>query len=209
MSSEYRDFGWDDRVIQSAGYIYPVLRNMLRYDKRKRILDLGCGNGVIANFLISEGFDVIGIDASHTGVEIANRKNPGRFFLHNVSESELPAEVRDQPFDIVISTEVIEHLYAPRAFMQLVKQAVQAKGGDVIISTPYHGYLKNLGLALLNKMDGHYTALWDGGHIKFWSRQTLTTLLEEFGFQVTDFRGAGRLPYMWKSMLMRASLKRR
>jgi len=28
-------------------------------------------------------------------------------------------------------------------------------------------------------MDSHYAALWDGGHIKFWSRATLTTLLQE------------------------------
>ena len=56
-------------------------------------------------------------------------------------------------------------------------------------------------------MDHHYTALWDGGHIKFWSRETLTKLLEEFGFRVTDFRGAGRLPYLWKSMLVRANFR--
>jgi len=207
MSSGYQDYGWNDRTVQSVGYIYPVLRDMLRHDRRKRILDMGCGNGVIANMLISEGFDVIGIDASHTGVEVANRKNPGRFFLHDVSKNELPAEVGEEPFDVVISTEVIEHLYAPRAFMGLVQKTLQARKGDVILSTPYHGYLKNLALAVAGKMDTHYTALWDGGHIKFWSRETLTTLLGEFDFKVTDFRGAGRLPYLWKSMLIRASLK--
>jgi len=67
--------------------------------------------------------------------------------------------------------------------------------------------LKNVALALAGKMDDHYTALVDGEHIKFWSRKTLTTLLEEFDFRVTDFRGAGRLPYLWKSMLVRANLR--
>jgi hypothetical protein len=37
------------------------------------------------------------------------------------------------------------------------------------VSTPYHGYHKNLGLALSGKMDAHFTALWEGGHIKFFS----------------------------------------
>jgi 2-polyprenyl-3-methyl-5-hydroxy-6-metoxy-1,4-benzoquinol methylase len=207
MSTGYQDYGWDERSVQSTGYIYPVLRHMLRYDKNKRILDMGCGNGQIANLLIADGFDVIGIDASHTGVEIANRKNPGRFFVHDVSEDKLPREIADQSFDVVISTEVVEHLYAPRAYMKLVQKTLQAKRGDVILSTPYHGYLKNVALALAGKMDHHYTALWDGGHIKFWSRKTLTTLLEEFGFRVTDFQGAGRLPYLWKSMLIRANLR--
>jgi len=41
-----------------------------------------------------------------------------------------------------------------------------------------------------------------GGHIKFWSRATLTALLAEEGFTVAHFEGAGRLPYLWKSMVV-------
>jgi 2-polyprenyl-3-methyl-5-hydroxy-6-metoxy-1,4-benzoquinol methylase len=209
MSAEYQDYGWNDLSVQSTGYIYPVLRDMLRHDKKRHILDMGCGNGEIASLLIADGFDVVGIDASHMGIEIANRKNPGRFFVHDVSKDKLPDKLGDRRFDIVVSTEVIEHLYAPRTYMSLVQKTLQSKRGDVILSTPYHGYLKNLALALAGKMDQHYTSLWDGEHIKFWSRKTLTMLLEEFGFRVTDFRGAGRLPYLWKSMLVRASLRGR
>jgi 2-polyprenyl-6-hydroxyphenyl methylase/3-demethylubiquinone-9 3-methyltransferase len=75
-------------------------------------------------------------------------------------------------------------------------------GGLLIISTPYHGYLKNLALSIFGKWDDHHTALWDGGHIKFWSRSTLTQLLEAGGFDVIDFRGVGRLPWLWKSMVL-------
>ena len=67
------------------------------------------------------------------------------------------------------------------------------------------GYLKNLALAISGKSDDHFTALWDYGHIKFWSKRTLTQLLQEAGFQVTQFRGAGRLPYFWKSMVLVAT----
>ena len=80
------------------------------------------------------------------------------------------------------------------------------RDGEIIISTPYHGYLKNLAIALTNKMDHHFTTLWDGGHIKFWSKRSLTVLLNEFGFEVTQFSGSGRLPYLWKSMFVRATL---
>lgn len=44
--------------------------------------------------------------------------------------------------------------------------------GDIIISTPYHGYLKNLTLSLLNKWDSHMSPLWHRGHIKLWSKKT-------------------------------------
>jgi 2-polyprenyl-6-hydroxyphenyl methylase/3-demethylubiquinone-9 3-methyltransferase len=73
-----------------------------------------------------------------------------------------------------------------------------------VLTTPYHGYLKNLALAVTGAMDAHFTALWDGGHIKFWSYRTLRQLLQEFGFGHCEFRGAGRWPALWKSMVVTA-----
>jgi SAM-dependent methyltransferase len=62
----------------------------------------------------------------------------------------------------------------------------------------------NGALAFTGKLDAHFIALWDGGHIKFWSRRTLTSLLEEAGFETVAFRGAGRCPWLWNSMLLAA-----
>lgn len=70
-----------------------------------------------------------------------------------------------------------------------------------MISTPYHGYWKNLALALAGKMDDHFTALWDHGHIKFWSVRTLDALLEEAGFVDVCFERVGRVPALAKSMV--------
>jgi hypothetical protein len=64
--------------------------------------------------------------------------------------------------------------------------------------------LKNLALAIFDGWDRHHTALWHGGHIKFWSRATLTRLLEDNGFRVTRFDAVGRLPFLWKSMILTA-----
>jgi 2-polyprenyl-6-hydroxyphenyl methylase/3-demethylubiquinone-9 3-methyltransferase len=71
----------------------------------------------------------------------------------------------------VLSLEVIEHIYAPKDYAKSVYEILQP-GGLAIISTPYHGYLKNLVLALSGKMDDHFTALWEHGHIEFWSMKT-------------------------------------
>lgn len=70
-----------------------------------------------------------------------------------------------------------------------------------ILSTPYHGYWKNLTLAIFGKMDAHFTALWDHGHIKFWSMRTLTILLEEAGFRDIQFERVGRIPPLAKAMI--------
>ena len=69
------------------------------------------------------------------------------------------------------------------------------------ITGPYHGYLKNFALAITGKMDAHFTALWDHGHIKFWSVKTLRELLEEAGLKVERFERVGRVPALAKSMI--------
>ena len=59
---------------------------------------------------------------------------------------------------------------------------------------PYHGYLKNFALAVTGKMDSHFTALWLGGHIKFFSIQTLGQLLKDAGAKKIQFLRVGRVP---------------
>ena len=122
-----------------------------------------------------------------------------------MTTGELPPELRKIPFLTVISMEVIEHLYSPRTFAAFVRSILEANGGGrFILTTPYHGYLKNLSIALAGKADRHYSALWEGGHIKFWSRRTLAILLREAGFRNMAFTGAGRIPYLWRHMVFSA-----
>lgn len=204
--TEYKDYGWSEESENSHMYLYPDLVFLLDGNQRK-ILDVGCGNGIISIRLIKKGYDVYGIDASFTGIEIAKKSYPDRFYLQDINSGELPHELKDINFDTIISTEVIEHLYNPRGYIEFCKCVLMKNaGGELIISCPYHGYLKNLALAITGKFDNHFTALWDGGHIKFWSRRTLTALLEEFGFEVIEFKGSGRFPYLWKSMFIKARI---
>lgn len=187
-------------------YLLPILMDCLG-ECSGPVLDLGCGNGWIARCLLDAGIDVYGVDASISGVEIANGLAPGRFFQLDVQSGQLPVELDSISFKTVISTEVIEHLYDPRGFLDFANRILTRggqSGGKMVVSTPYHGYLKNLVLALVGKTDSHFTVLWDGGHIKFFSRSTLESMLVERGFIVERFEGAGRIPYLWKSMLVAA-----
>ncbi|MFD2161040.1 class I SAM-dependent methyltransferase [Paradesertivirga mongoliensis] len=206
--SEYKDYGYNNTEATHAhAYIFDKTVAMLDKDKNKFILDLGCGNGSLANSLMQKGFNVYGTDASEKGIALAKQLNPGRFAIQDLSSDDLPEPLINIPFDTIISTEVIEHLYDPRKFIEFAKRTLLKNGGgDLILSTPYHGYWKYLALALTGKMDAHLGPLWDGGHIKFWSRQSLTALLEEKGFRVTDFKGCGRLPYLWMSMIIKARI---
>jgi 2-polyprenyl-3-methyl-5-hydroxy-6-metoxy-1,4-benzoquinol methylase len=195
------DAGW------SQSYVLPALLKVLGKADRGPILDLGCGNGWLAHTLIERGYDVYGVDASSSGIEIANSRRSGRFFKMDLGRDVLPRELDDKRFATLISTEVIEHLYDPRALLRLARDILgNSPTGRLILSTPYHGYLKNVALAVSGRMDAHHTVLWDGGHIKFFSRRTLEEMLRQEGLRPLKFVGAGRLPYLWKSMVISAEV---
>jgi 2-polyprenyl-3-methyl-5-hydroxy-6-metoxy-1,4-benzoquinol methylase len=132
---------------------------------------------------------------------LARKTYPDARFEVLAADNHLLHNLSSDPFDIVVSTEVIEHLYAPRDYAIGCFNAVRS-GGRFVCSTPYHGYLKNLLIALTGRTIAHATPLWDGGHIKLWDRKTLSQLLTETGFVNLQFRGAGRIPHLWMTMLM-------
>lgn len=204
--AQYREYNYDNTYVpHHQSYLFDPLVSLLDKGKNQRILDVGCGNGYYAMELIKKGYNVYGTDASETGIASAQAVYPERFFLQNLEEEELPAEIRDIPFDTIISTEVIEHLYNPKEFLESCHKILQKNGrGSLLISTPYNGYFKNIMLSVANKWDDHLDPLWLGGHIKYWSKATLEKGLASAGFHVSKFVGCGRLPYLWKSMLIKA-----
>lgn len=168
-------------------------------NKKIRVLDLGCGNGSLSHVLAEKGYEVVGIEESEQGIVIARQNFPNCEFIE-ASIYNLPYPDLQNSFDVVIAVEVIEHLFYPRELARAAKQCLKPNG-RLIITTPYHGYLKNLVLAVSGKMDQHFHVLWDGGHIKFFSVTTLTSLLDTEGYTDIRFKFAGRFPYLWKSML--------
>jgi 2-polyprenyl-6-hydroxyphenyl methylase/3-demethylubiquinone-9 3-methyltransferase len=187
-------------------YLLPVIERELDsipwQRSEKRIVDVGCGNGSVAGFLQKKGYSVVGVDASIEGIGLATRQYPDVSFVHGSVYDNLSSTMGR--FPVAICLEVIEHLYAPRLLVKTLADLLEP-GGKLILSTPYHGYFKNVALALSGKMDQHFTALWDHGHIKFWSPQTLTTIFREGLFEDIRIHRVGRIPPLAKSMVMVAT----
>jgi len=165
----------------------------------KRIFEVGCGNGFIANELSKKGWNVSGVDPSREGICLAKNYYPD-LDLNIGSAYDRLSDIYGK-FPIVLSIEVIEHLYDPRSYLKELYNLLDDRG-TLIISTPFHGYWKNLLLSLTGKMDQHFTALWDNGHIKFWSKKTLSLILQESGFNHIKFYLVGRIPPFSKSMIV-------
>jgi 2-polyprenyl-3-methyl-5-hydroxy-6-metoxy-1,4-benzoquinol methylase len=205
MSTEHRAYGWSRSGGDSShGYLVaPIVKELdaLFRGRRARILDLGCGNGHVSACIAAMGHEVVGFDASPDGIEIAKKAHPAvDFEVLSVYDDDL-ANKLGASFDAVVSLEVIEHLFYPKRLFEQAR-ALLKPGGRLLLSTPYHGYLKNLAISLAGGWDAHFSPAWDGGHIKFFSPRTLGAMAREAGFTGVRFGGAGRVPYLWKSMLL-------
>lgn len=199
--------------IEQLEYVQPHLRNHHSYvlpivwrlcadlQPGSRVLDIGCGNGAVVNEFIRRGHTAVGVDLSESGINLARASFPKGRFEIQAADNGLFERLEELPFDVVFTCEVIEHLYDTKSFMQGCYSATKP-GGRLICSTPYHGYLKNLTLSVTNSWDRHADPMAGGGHIKFFSRKTLGKLMTETGYREIEFAGAGRLPYLWMSMVM-------
>jgi 2-polyprenyl-3-methyl-5-hydroxy-6-metoxy-1,4-benzoquinol methylase len=166
-----------------------------------RVLDIGCGGGYLAAKFAHLGAAVVGVDPNVKRIAQARSRYPEIRFEPRGAEPDLLEQLGEAPFDIVVSTEVLEHLYTPQHLATGAFAALKPNG-RFVLSTPYHGYLKNLLIALTGKSDDHHQPLYVGGHIKFFSRSTVFRLLNEAGFEQLAFQGSGRLPGLWKSMVV-------
>jgi len=101
-----------------------------------RILDVGCGWGWISARLSKYG-DVTGIDPSAKGVALAAEKFPKVQFVCG----QFPETSIEGCFDVVICTEVIEHVKDQRKFVHGLAEVVRP-GGKLIITTPNGRWFK-------------------------------------------------------------------
>jgi 2-polyprenyl-3-methyl-5-hydroxy-6-metoxy-1,4-benzoquinol methylase len=189
---------WDHAIV-----LPPIIRAAQSIPSNGSILDIGCGNGaMLAEIRRLGAWRLCGVENSVSAVSQAQSQGLDARFADGTAD--LAALFEPHSFDLIISVEVIEHVFDPRGLLRQALTLLRPKG-RLVLTTPYHGYLKNLMIAMLGQSDSHYNPLWDGGHIKFWSQKTLTAVLDETGYQNIQFHGAGRFRYLWKSMVLTAT----
>jgi len=194
-------YRYRDEPIQAHSYLLPEVSHIIAEitgGQRTRVFDLGCGNGDFAAGLMSDGHELCGVDPSREGIALARKNHPELRLGHGSAYDDLAS--RFGTFPVVVSINVVEHVYAPKVFAKTVYSLV-CDGGAAIVSAPFHGYWKNLAMALSGSMDRHFAALWDHGRIKFWSEETLCVLLREAGFEAMEFRRVGRVSPLAKVVI--------
>ncbi len=154
-----------------------------------RLLDIGCGGGLVCEPMARLGAAVVGADASYenTGAASAHAQAQGLAIDYRHTSAEALAEA-GEPFDIVLNLEVIEHVADRGAFLAACAQLL--KPGGIMILATLNRTLKAYGLAVLG---AEYVLGWlpRGTHDwnKFITPEELSALLAAQGLHVTGRTG--------------------
>jgi len=160
-----------------------------------RILDIGCGGGILAESMARLGGDVTGIDVVEKNIRIASLHagQQGLGIDYRASTAESLADSGAQ-FDIVLNMEVVEHVADLPAFMKSCNRLVRP-GGMMFIAT----INRTLSSWLFAIVGAEYILRWLPRGTHRWSEfrrpETLTALLSEGGLQVEAHSGVAVNPF--------------
>jgi 2-polyprenyl-3-methyl-5-hydroxy-6-metoxy-1,4-benzoquinol methylase len=135
----FSEYSYKSSGYKKLNYIISAI-NLVLPGKKCKILEIGCGNGNISTVLASYGHEVLGIDLSEDCIEYANYRKSTcslRNVVFKVADAE-HVQNTGELFDVVICSEVLEHLYAPESVLSAICN-VLLQDGILIVTVP-NGY---------------------------------------------------------------------
>ncbi len=212
-SRDYHESVWEgvpeglappDANLRGAFLLEQVAEIGAQLDRPPRVLDVGCGEGWFAAALVRTHAEVLAVDVAAEPLRRALARHPELDVRLVEAEAALPLE--DSSFDVVWAGETIEHVADTARWLSELRRVLRSSG-LLLLSTPDHGLLSRLRLALSASA---FQERFDprGEHLRFYTRHALADLLADFGFEDVTVRGAGGLPGARRALLASARRKR-
>ncbi|MBI2442893.1 MAG: class I SAM-dependent methyltransferase [Candidatus Levybacteria bacterium] len=187
--SNYYDQYWSKQSTLGDGiYKWPTVIQYIPKKPRVKILDYGCGPGVLLRIMkkINSTAEYYGADVS--GAIIKKNKRHIKFCKFFTVEDGKRFPFQSNFFDFIVTTDAIEHVYDTElAFKEFAR--ILKPGGKILITTPYHGMIKNLLIVLTN-----FELIFDplGPHIRFFTKKSLSESLHRVHLIPITFDYFGR-----------------
>jgi SAM-dependent methyltransferase len=159
-----------------------LLRGFPRHGEGRRVLDIGCAGGYLAEILAQRGFSVTGIDLPGTP------HSSGIHFVAADLDRGLPS--LDGCFDYILCADVLEHLREPERLLRECRERL-APGGALIASLPNSGHAYFRGHVLMGRFPQHDRGLFDRTHMQFYTWHGWVDLLARAGFLVETLHCSG------------------
>lgn len=140
----------------------------------KKVLDIGCGTGLMCNSAAEKGYDVTGIDLEKEGIEIARKNAPKNRRTYFVVGDFLKYNFKEGSFDSVIITDVLEHVKNDGEMLRKIFKVLK-KGGVLVLTVPAFEFL-------YGRHDKEFS------HYRRYSKKKLEKELMSIGFAIDKSR---------------------
>jgi SAM-dependent methyltransferase len=151
---------------------------------RGHILDIGCGQGYVAQELAAKGCRVTGMDQyipHNSGSEKID------YIEWNLDRKEFPVNVSQ--FDQIFMLDIIEHLKEPEVFMDELRFAAACKRPEVVITTANIGFWITRLMLLFGQFNYGKKGILDATHTRLFTFRSLGELLDQSGYKILEERG--------------------
>ena len=165
--------------------------------KGLRILDIGCGGGLLSEPMARLGADVLGADAAPRNIPVAavHAEKSGLVIDYRFTTAEDLAAAGEQ-FDVVLNMEVVEHVADPLAYLTACQKLL--KPGGLMLCSTLNRNVKSYGMAIIG---AEWVMRWlpKGTHnwSKFITPDELYSLIRSAGLDPMDRKGMVFNPVKW------------
>ena len=158
------------------------LNTIMKLTKSGRLLDIGCAAGFFLDLARKRGWKVSGIELSPDAIKFSKEKLKLSVKKGDIDKTKLSRSL----YEAVTLFDVIEHLPNPYKALRKINASLKP-GGIIVITTPDVG---SIAARILGKNWLEFKRIRE--HIYFFSRETISKMLEKSGFEVVKIETTGR-----------------
>ena len=170
---------------EAADASHAVVARLAEQRSPRRVLDLGCGAGVLAPLLRAPAREITGVDV----VPPEQVSDAVDRYVRSDLEVGIPADL-GRDFDVILMADVLEHLKNPEVVLADARRAL-ADGGAVVASIPNFAHWYPRVRVALGRFDYDRRGILDRGHVRFFTARSFERLVREAGFRVSDRQTTG------------------
>ncbi len=149
---------------------------------KSRVLDLGCGPGLVARELLDKGCYVAGLD-----LERPNPKNVSKYVKWDLNENELLEDIAD--YEYVLLLDIIEHLRQPEQFIDLLRRNAKTSRPTIVLTTANVTFAITRLMFMLGQFNYGKTGILDLTHTRLFTFNSMQNMLRQSGYEIIDVLG--------------------
>ncbi|MDN0033679.1 glycosyltransferase [Oscillibacter valericigenes] len=174
-----------------------------RISPQSSVLEFGCSSGRMTKYMAQTLQCSVSIAEIDEAAYRKAREYAVNGFCGDIESYAWQDVFAGEQFDVILFTDVLEHLRNPMELLQRVKPFLKSTG-EILVSIPNIGHFDILANLYLNRFTYTDIGLLDNTHVHFWGKNDLEGFFEKAGFSLTLLDGVYQPPYETEQKVDRA-----